>query len=51
MSNQEKIGSDFNDFFKEEFLPEEQNRMLNEAQKKIKDFLKKFEKMHLKNKG
>lgn len=35
--NQEKIGSDFNDFFKEEFLPEEQKRMLKEAQDKAKD--------------
>lgn len=44
MNNQEKIGSDFNDFFKEEFLPKEQKRILKEAQEKAKEFLKQFEK-------
>lgn len=48
--NQEKIGSDFNDFFKEEFLPEEQKRMLKEAQDKAREFQKQFKKVYIKKK-
>ena len=46
----EKIGSNFNDFFKEEFLPEEQKRMLKEAQDKSREFFKQFGRVYIKKK-